>query len=448
MARVALAVTHRILAATLTLVSPGVAWADEAAGREAAMFGDPEPAPGAGTEPDREAEMFGGDEGAAPAWTESDTESRLLERLQETDDTLAIGGQLYLRYVGSRSTLDGSVTVAEGIDPLPGSREEDDVSAPALLDIYLDARPSDRVRAYSRIRMTHLAVADRTDWLLDQLWLKFDVGRTVFLTVGRQHIKWGVGRIWNPTDFLMEPRNPLAVFDERTGRNFLKLHLPWESMGWNLYAVGEVVSEEGKELPGGAARAELVVGSAEVAVTAYKREDLPVRIGVDLSAGLGPIDLRGEAAWYSDHEKARIVGGVEVPFNYSDEDSVTVGVEYLENPLPDLSSPFYRGERGVGGYVVLMSPGSWNDTTVIANVIHNLDQKDLIGRLDWQVRVLTYLRVNVYAQRSQFFDFAFTSDEVKRLKLDLPPSFEDLVFEKLEFDQASNEVGVGFTLSL
>jgi hypothetical protein len=370
-------------------------------------------------EADREAAMFGTDD-AAPTETEAKTEGRLLDRLEETQDTLALGGQLYLRYQGMRTNIEG---------PAPFAGEDDDLAAPALLDLYLDARPSDRVRSYTRMRLTHRAIADDTDWLLDQLWLKFDVSQALFVTVGRQHIKWGVGRLWNPTDFLMEVRDPLAVFDERTGRNFLKLHLPWEAMGWTLYAVGEVAAQGDRELPGGAVRAELVLGPAEVALTGYKREDAPGRVGADLSAGLGPIDLRAEAATDDDSDKVRAVVGAEAPFNYSEEDSATIGVEYLENQLPDAASPLYRGERGVGGYLVLMAPGSWNDTTVITNFIHNLDQKDWLARLDWQVRALTYLRVNVYAQHSRFVDLTLPSTD-------------------LSFDVQASEGGVGFTLSL
>ncbi len=368
---------------------------------------------------DREAAMFGTDE-AEPTETEVGTESRLLDRLGETQDTLAVGGQLYLRYTASRSGIEG-----EGLD-----ETDDDTAAPALLDVYLDARPNDRLRSYSRVRLSHQAIRDRTDWALDQLWLKFDLGRTVFATVGRQHIKWGVGRIWNPTDFLMDVRDPLAVFDERVGRNFLKLHLPIESLGWNLYGVGEVVpDDDGAHKPGGALRAELLLGTAEIALAGYKREDGPWRAGADLSAGLGPIDIRGEIATDGDSRDLRMVGGVEVPFNYSDEDSATVGVEYLRNERPEVFSPLYRGQNAVGGYLVLMAPGSWNDTTVIANYIRNLTEGDWTARLDWQVRVLTYLRVNVYGQRSEAFDFALGGTSVS-------------------IDANASEAGVGFTLGL
>ena len=121
--------------------------------------------------------------------------------------------------------------------------------------------------------------------------------------------------------------------------------------------------------------------------------------GVDLSSALGPIDVLAEAATDGDSDEVRAVGGATWSFNYSEEDSATVGVEYLHNPQPDPASPLYRGERALAGYCVLMAPGAWNDTTVIANAIHNVTDGDWVARLDWQVRVLTHLDVNLFGQR-------------------------------------------------
>ena len=46
--------------------------------------------------------------------------------------------------------------------------------------------------------------------ILDQLYLRFDILRTVFVTVGRQKMKWGTAHVWNPTDALnAQKRDPL-----------------------------------------------------------------------------------------------------------------------------------------------------------------------------------------------------------------------------------------------
>src|SRR6266545_589296 len=169
---------------------------------------------------------------------EPGAEGRLLGSLARTEDPLKIGGLLYLR---------SNLSSREHTPPSQWA-----LTVPTLTDVYLDVRPTDRVRGFVLGRMffdptlsaSSTGVLPSTSpppnpqVLLDQIWLSFDVAKTAFLTLGRQHVKWGVGRFWNPTDYLHAVRrDPLAVFDERTGTTMLRVHVPWEKRGWNLYGV-------------------------------------------------------------------------------------------------------------------------------------------------------------------------------------------------------------------
>ncbi|MEO0813728.1 MAG: hypothetical protein AAFY60_12750, partial [Myxococcota bacterium] len=132
-----------------------------------------------------------------------DIESRLRSGLEEREDPLDLGGQLFLRLEYSH------------VAGVPAAEQR--VSSPNLLDLYADLRPSDRIRAYARGRVRHdftrsndmetvgalgrttgTGTLDtsggQTSVLLDQMWLNFDLSRRVFLTVGRQRIRWGTGR--------------------------------------------------------------------------------------------------------------------------------------------------------------------------------------------------------------------------------------------------------------
>ena len=157
---------------------------------------------------------------------------------KEKEDPLKVGGLLY-----SRAASSWSRGVPASAWPL---------SAPSLLDTYLDVRPNDRVRGFVLGRLTYdptlvttgVDLAGRpvtrsqTRAVLDQLYVNFDVERTVFVTAGKQHVKWGTGRFWNPGDFLHPVRrDPLAQFDDRSGVTMVRAHLPWEARGWNLYGV-------------------------------------------------------------------------------------------------------------------------------------------------------------------------------------------------------------------
>jgi len=168
------------------------------------------------------------------------------------DDPLSLGGQIYVR-AQTRWYEDTSF-------------EDALFNMPSLVDIYFDARPNDRVRGYVLGRMIYDPTTDNAPLQLsasesatgsatltslfrrpasgpqvrlDQLWLRFDVEHAVFVTAGKQHVRWGTGRVWSPTDYLhVQRRNPLEVFDARTGTSLVKVHVPIESKAWNFYAYG------------------------------------------------------------------------------------------------------------------------------------------------------------------------------------------------------------------
>ena len=333
-----------------------------------------------------------------PQKSEASTEKRLLGSLFKTEDPLKIGGLLYLR-----SNLYSR-------EHTPPSRW--DLSMPSVTDLYLDARPLDRVRGFVLGRMffdpTLTASASNPlpdamsspnpRVLLDQLWLTFDVGRTAFVTLGRQHVKWGVGHYWNPTDYLHAVRrDPLARLDERTGTYMARVQLPWERLGWNFSAVAVFeplvtqatsvfVTSVSTTTPagatattttqaqttnqlggvGGGARAEIALGSWQLGVDALAQRGIRPRFGFDLTGGLWELDLRGElslrtssdvplyrgtAASFQTYEpsgtRLSAVGGAEWSHRYSDKDTFTLGVEYLYN-----SNGYVFAERGL--YPVLV----------------------------------------------------------------------------------------------
>jgi hypothetical protein len=389
-------------------------------------------------------------------------ENRLLRVLGRTDDPLTIGGVLYLR---------SNVSSREHTPP-----SQWNYSIPTLTDVYLDARPTDRVRGFVLGRMqfdptitsggtasgaagaSAAASQSNTQVLLDQLWLRFDAERTAFFTVGRQHVKWGVGRFWNPTDYLHAvKRDPLAVFDQRTGTTMARVQIPWEKRGWNLYGMAifeplvtratspfltsasgtsQVTDGSGQGgsgqlgTLGAGARAEIVLGSWELGLDGVVQRGIRPRFGVDVSGGIWELDLRGELALrtssdvplyrgnvasFSTFEPRdrwiQAVGAAEWSHKYSDEDLFTVGVEYYYNSngytdkaiypvllAQDAFTPFYLGRHYVGAYLSMPRPGSWNLHTFTLSGLANLSDRSALARLDWSITLLTYLQVELYAQ--------------------------------------------------
>ncbi|HTP24302.1 MAG TPA: hypothetical protein VMK12_01415 [Anaeromyxobacteraceae bacterium] len=333
---------------------------------------------------------------------EPGAEKRLLGQLFKTDDPLKIGGQLYLR---------SNLSAREHAPPSQWT-----LTVPSLTDVFLDVRPTNRVRGFVLGRMffdptlsstaTGLASGAATpnpQVLLDQLWLRFDLARTVFFSLGRQHVKWGAGHFWNPTDYLHPVKlDPLAPFDERTGIFLARLDLPWERRGWNLYAIAafeslatQATSAFLTSVPaatgtsstlaqpvrpsntlgqvGGGARAELVLGRWELGADGIAQRGIRPRLGFDVSGPVGELDVRGELslrtrsdvplyrgtiASFETYQPGGIrpaaVGAVEWSHRYADRETnvFTVGLEYFYN-----SNGYGYDERGL--YPVLLANGAF-----------------------------------------------------------------------------------------
>jgi hypothetical protein len=358
--------------------------------------------------------------GAAPPTTSTNAGDKRDEAVLGTDsrpmfdsplppeDPLSIGGQLYLR--AQTRSYEGR-TLGDSA-----------FNFPTLLDVFLDARPNDRVRGYVLGRMTYdptvsanrpqlsateaaNGAANLTNLFgtprigpqvrLDQMWLRFDIDHTVFVTAGKQHVRWGTAHVWSPTDYLhVLRRNPLEVFDARTGTTMLKAHLPIESKAWNFYAYGVAEGPEGVPTLaqlGAAMRAELVFGVTELGLGAFAQKPNHPKFAADVSTGIGDFDLFLEVAlrnrddvdrvryapdaelpnpperesWQTDAEymqaqalqiaearfpryreqgyRPQTVAGLSYSFKYHENDVFTISAEYFYNPLGYGSSDVYPG---------------------------------------------------------------------------------------------------------
>jgi hypothetical protein len=468
------------------------------AGRdEASMFGD---APietidgGAAASSDRDMAQLGGG-----------TSTSKFDTAEAISDPLKIGGSLLMFGQGyfqeTRPFIEGAF------------------SAPMILDVYLDARPNDRVRAFAAGRMQFdptYPVSDGTQTasastglnsiglvgvtgatranpsvFLDQLWLRFDIMRKVYLTIGRQKIRWGVSRIWYPTDFLnSRPRDAFNPFDARLGVNMVKVHVPVESLGWNFYAYGLLdavkISTAGMKLEqlGGALRGEFVLGPAEIGIGGVWQDGRRGRYGVDVSSAIGPFDVFAEAAFRDGRDfvvfdfpsdlteenllqkvgqiSARrpnevivqVSGGATFQFNYTDRNFAVIGAEYFYNPVgydsiagyqvktfapgllgetldPIQSVGLYQGKHNLA--VTLAAPGipgfDWI-TVSLSNVII-LNDPAALTRLDVIFRVLNFLSV-------QAFGSVFYGAPGGQLRFKLSPSTINTIADLSEASQAGS----------
>ncbi len=391
-------------------------------------------------------------------------DTKFLSDYVAPENPLQIGGQLYLRAQSTASAHQNP--------------DQWSLTAPSLLDLYLDARPNPRVRgfvlgrmAFNPTRPNQTTTIDTSAMgsgalpgsgfstfstgrgpttLLDQMWIRFDILSKVFLTAGKQHVRFGTGRFWQPTDYLHPvKRNPLDVFDARGGETMIKLNIPWEDQGWNFYAFG-IVEDPNNDTQtlgkvAGAARVEAVLAGIELGADIFAHKGDCPRYGLDFSTGIWDFDVYGDVGIrpggdffhydptlnavgvYTGYE-TQAVGGINYSRKYNDNDAWTAGFEYFYNhpgytggsatydkaaaysaqnftqfPAPYTNNPFapfpffYLGRQYAALFASFPAPYSWNYTTFTFSTLGNLSDKSFISRIDYSVTVLTHLSVEAFA---------------------------------------------------
>jgi hypothetical protein len=401
--------------------------------------------------------LFGGHaQPASNAEPTPDTqESPTLASEESLADTLQIGGLFFQRAV---------LSAQKGI-----SFADTPISAPLQFDFYLDARPNERLRAFVKPRLlfdgtrdeysntgsgstfdsltlatssTTVEETNNPQTVLDQAWLKFDLGHVVFATIGKQQVKWGTSHFWNPTDFLSsQKRDPLATSDLRLGATMAKFEIPVEKIGTNFYLIGlfdnpEPASTLGQM--GGALRAESVWNETEVGAEMVIRGESDPAFGFDLSSALGPFDVYAEASLLTSAPDPiyqlvatptegadvstlvsentpegnffQVSGGAGYSFAWKENRLATLGAEAFYNELgygdrgiyPMLIflgefQPFYLGKKYAGLFLSAEGPDAAKNTSYMFSTLGNLSDRSFISRLDFSWKVLTYLTFEAFA---------------------------------------------------
>jgi len=231
-------------------------------------------------------------------------------------------------------------------------------------ELYLDAKSESGVRSFLRIRMEQSAAgvsatsatsAAGTDastspsLSVDEAKIQATLWHKLFLTAGRQKMKFGAAKFFNPTDFPnQQMRDPFAREDRRPGVDALKLHLPLEDM--NIYAIALASKSEVFGDTAGYGRAEFAFSGGEVSVSALSKRNQTTKYGIDASAAVRDIDAYTEVA-FDDHE--RYSAGFTYDVQISDSDAISLGAEYHHNGNGLAGSSQYFGALASGTHTPL-----------------------------------------------------------------------------------------------
>ncbi|WNG39136.1 hypothetical protein F0U61_39825 [Archangium violaceum] len=337
-------------------------------------------------------------------------------------DLLTLGGLYYQR----AELLGFQASGARTMQPV----------VPSLADVFMDVQPSDELRGFVRGRLLYDAldpVLSTPQVTLDQFWFRFGLAQRVFFTLGRQQLRWGSSKVWNPTDFLQEPNpQPLDVLDLRTGVDMLKVNIPWEAMASSLWliATADLKGPTSKPLRyGGAVRADVTLGPSELSLTAAFQQGRRPRYGLDWSIGVGPLDFNAELALVRDslaHRWQRTAegfsersfggpkllasGGVESTFRLGDVYRANLRLEGFYNPLGYDERALLTWVRSTGDYRSLFFGRAYGlaqvrvdrrsqfEPGVTLSVLSNLSDPSFLARVDAGIGVLRDVNVRGYLE--------------------------------------------------
>lgn len=366
-------------------------------------------------------------------------------------DRLSIGGSLQVEYTNA---------INEGSNDY-GTENEDKFTNPYTLYLYFDSRLRNDIRGFATIKSIYDPTYDdskiteqtgtqtgQTISTLDELKLMFNVKKRAYLTLGKQKIKWGAAKFWNPTDLVnTSKRDFLKSEDERAGVPLVKIHVPISDA--NFYTIGLVDHSNKTSQIGYAGRFEFPLKSSEFSLSALGHKDRKTLYGADFSAGMWDFDIYGEAvfskgsdtvkyrtlsSWsttamqtasttttfepcipnaiypylipcetYTENEKTitKYTAGISYEQSYLDKDTFTIFLEYFHNDEGYVNEddylvllqnnayqPFYLGTKYGMVSFYIPSPGNLNDWTFTVFNICNLDDDTYLSRLNASVIAL------------------------------------------------------------
>lgn len=135
-----------------------------------------------------------------------------------------------------------------------------------------------------------------TTYRVDELFVDFNVGKLAYFRMGKQLLKWGVGTLWSPTDFInIEKKNILDSSQVREGVSGIKMHIPFGTRA-NIYSFVKFNDADNLDQVGVANKLEVLLGKTEISVSALFNDARVPVYGMDFTSRLFTIDVHGEAS--------------------------------------------------------------------------------------------------------------------------------------------------------
>jgi len=264
----------------------------------------------------------------------SDTQSVVAdtELLMETPEQVASDvKKVSVTFSGDVKTL-GSVTLLRDAFSNP-SFSDSRFGSSIFGDISLDVRLPKSIKAFATAEISYEPRRDSLPkFIIPEMFLDANIAHRIYFRAGRQVLQWGRCYFFNPVDLVnAEKKSFLTKLSNRVGAYGLKAHVPFgtvvnlygfldasayapydidikDSMKISFMNQPTATPNEQVDYLAGAAKAEVLIGGVETALSFWKRKGSAPVFGLDLSATLpGKIGIFGEYALSKGEREAMLI---------------------------------------------------------------------------------------------------------------------------------------------
>jgi len=251
---------------------------------------------------------------------------------------------------------------------------------------------------------------------LSEFHLSFDIKKRVFLRVGTQLISWGATYFWSPADFINREREQasgIEIFDNRSGKPGLRLHIPLEPVNLFLFTDFSEINENStvRSLANSVSqswRIDIAVGGIQLGHVGTIHGGEPVKAGFDVTGNVLGADIYGECALNGKKQADAAVVSFSVggSRNWGEEKSWTTRGEFFYNErgygnvsISEIGfanvEPFYTGKWYVYGELSSSKIITSKLSALFFTVV-NLSDKSLYTNLQFTLSLAAVPDFTVY----------------------------------------------------
>ncbi len=163
-------------------------------------------------------------------------------------------------------------------------------------NLLFDARLTGNYKGFANADLKYNPDTSKTDAFLRELFIDFNIEKSVYFRAGKQVLQWGRCYLWNPTDVInIQKPSFINKVEAREGTYGLKMSIPFGT-SVNMYGFADMYGIDKAGDIGGAYKLEFLLGNTEMAFSVWGKKHYYPVYGYDFSTRVFGWDILGEAS--------------------------------------------------------------------------------------------------------------------------------------------------------